>query len=189
VAAATCSADRALAPAISRRHNARVTSKRALYSCTAGHEFVVQFETGVALQDGIKCGAAGCRARAKYGRVQYEPLGGWDDAPESATPYFFVKGRPYEIRGENRVMPQGRHFGVSDAAHAAKHRERQRRFANEHHAFRRGHSKKKADQPVYLGTMSGEMVRSIGIQEGDPSAVLKNPVDFLRKTGRLVGKP
>lgn len=165
-----------------------MTSKRAFFGCVAGHEFVVQLDTGATIVDGGRCREPGCRARATYSRVVYEPAGGWNDgADDSAAPYAFVKGRDYQFDKQFEVMPQGRHYGVPDHVHEAAHRRRDAMFATESRRFRRGHSAKKASAPQYLGSIPAEVVHQIGMQERDPAAVTKDPIGFLKRTGRYVG--
>lgn len=48
-------------------------------------------------------------------------------------------------------------------------------------------SKMKHTGMEWLGTMPGEMVDTIGMHEGDPEAVAKDPVTFLKKTGLYEG--
>jgi len=164
-----------------------VTTKRALYGCTANHEFVVQLDASDQVLDGIRCKRDGCKASANYSRVLYEPPGGWNDEPEAPAPYVFVRGREYNLNDQFKVDPQGRHYGISDAAHNAAHRRRDETFAKESRAFRRSRSKKSENQPEFLGSMPAELVHQISMQEKDPSAVMKDPVGFLKKTGRYVG--
>lgn len=153
--------------------------KRVHYRCAAYHEFAVDMESD-ARPDDVQCG---CGVAATWTRIQTVV----EDPVHDDAPYAFVKGRPYEFDKSRQVMPQGRHFGVSDEAHNAKYRHYFTEHANAAHAFRRGHSKLKAETPEYLGGMSGEMFRSVGLQERDSEAVAKDPVTWLKKTGNYVG--
>lgn len=164
-----------------------MTTKRALYGCAANHEFVVQLDASDQILDGIRCRHDKCRAKANYSRVLYEPPNGWNDEPEADAPYVFVKGRDYALNDKFKVMPQGRHYGVSDAAHEAAHRRRGEEFAKQARAFKRSRSRRSENQPEFLGSMPAELMHQISMQEGDPSAVTKDPVGFLKKTGRYVG--
>lgn len=153
--------------------------RRVHYRCNrGGHESFVDMPSDAPPRD-RRCS---CGARATWFRIEPAPL---DDEPANEAPYAFVKGRPYEFDRQFEVQPQGRHYGVSDEAHNEAHRRRDQQFADEHHRFRRGHSKRKTENVQFLGSMPAEMVHQIGMQERDPAAVTKDPVAFLRKTGRL----
>lgn len=158
--------------------------KRASYRCSAGHEWLVEHDASDTLVD-LKCQ---CGADGKYVSIAYEPKTGWSDPVPCDAPYAFVKGRAYEFKKQYEVMPQGYHYGVPDHVHNEKYRRRFEGMARESRRFRGGHSKLKTETPQYLGGMSAEMVHSIGLQERDPEAVSKDPIEFLKKTGNYVGE-
>ena len=161
-----------------------MATNRVFYRCPAFHETVAERSSDTQGDD-IACE---CGLQAKWFRILVEPSGGWPSEESNAAPYAFVKGRAYEFQKEHAVMPQGRHFGVSDEQHNSKYERQFTEMKNEAKKFRGGHSKQKTEAPQYLGSMSGEMVRSIGLQEGNPEAVNADPVTFLKKTGRYVGE-
>jgi hypothetical protein len=107
--------------------------------------------------------------------------------PTQKAPYAFVKGRPYQFDPRHAVHSQHASRGVSEAAYKRGTRETQRREIARQHEIDRAPMKGKHDVPRFLGSMSMEMATSIGLQEGDPNVLLKDPEHFLKATGRHTG--
>ena len=100
------------------------------------------------------------------------------------VPHSFVANREYVFDPGDCVQSFGKAYGRTDAqqhAHYQKYRDdiRQRK--------RRLTPKQKTNSLEWIGMMPGEMVDSIGLHEGDPEAVLKDPKTFLKKTGLYEG--
>lgn len=98
-----------------------------------------------------------------------------DSAPES-----FVANREYVFDKANCVQGFGKDYGRSDAE---QHRHYQEYFGDIKRRKKKLSSKQKNSSLEWIGGMPGEMVDSIGLHEGDPEAVLKDPETFLKKTG------
>lgn len=90
----------------------------------------------------------------------------------------FVRHRPYEFRSDKTVVNFGKKYGRSLQQQEKLYQGYVQDMKN---MVRSRGTSKKADIQ-WLGTMPGEMVDSIGLHEGDPEAVAKNPVDFLKRT-------
>jgi putative FmdB family regulatory protein len=105
------------------------------------------------------------------------------------TPNVFMRGAPYEFRRDKVVGNNGALVGRSaEKQHriyqqmhdqAKKANDRRKRGLGKHGASVEGLE--------VLGVMPGEMVDSIGQQEGDKEIVSKDPEYFLRKTGLHLG--
>tara|TARA_R110002126_G_scaffold291760_1_gene457031 strand:- start:22577 stop:22948 length:372 start_codon:yes stop_codon:yes gene_type:complete len=102
-----------------------------------------------------------------------------DRAPES-----FVANREYTFDKGNCVQGFGKDYGRSDAE---QHRHYEQYFGDIKKRKRKLSSKQKDSGMEWIGGMPGEMVDSIGLHEGDPEAVLKDPKTFLKKTGLYDG--
>jgi putative FmdB family regulatory protein len=106
------------------------------------------------------------------------------------VPEAFMRFRPYEFRRDRVVGNNGKAFGRTvDQQHEGY----RRKFDGIHKNIRgmnRSLSKNRHDTGgfQYLGGMPGEMVDSIGQQEGDKEAVSKDPGTFLKKCGLYVGE-
>lgn len=117
-----------------------------------------------AMPDSIDCACGGCAARI------------------ISMPQAFVKDREYTFDPSARVINYGRYAGRSVEQ---QHRMYQRQIQEMHNLKRQAKGSKKGIE--WLGTMPGEMASTIGLQEGDPEAVAKDPVKFLKKTGLYAG--
>lgn len=98
----------------------------------------------------------------------------------------FVKFAEYKFDKAKNVMSNGRTFGVSDQEHHEKYRRRFAAMRKMADSVKRSPSKRKTGVQ-WLGGMPGEMADSIGCHEGDPEAVSKDPVTYLKKTGLYAG--
>ena len=99
----------------------------------------------------------------------------------SANRNGFVANREYDLRPENRVVNFGKDFGRSVQQ---QHRAYQEGMKDKRQLNRKLRESGKLGQGMeWIGSMPGEMVDGIGLQEGDPEAVAKDPETFLRKTG------
>lgn len=97
-----------------------------------------------------------------------------------------VRFAPYRFDKSKNVMSNGRGFGLSDQEHHNRYRRKFDGMKKAAAAARRSGSKSKTGVE-WLGSMPGEMADSIGCHEGDPEAVTKDPVTFLKKTGLYTG--
>ena len=104
----------------------------------------------------------------------------------TAVPECFVRFREYQFDKAKNVGSSGRIYGRSDAEQHEHYKQAFDRQRSQAKAERRGFSKAKG-QCEWIGGMPGEMVDSIGEHEGDPEAVIKDPVTFLKKTGLYAG--
>ena len=102
-----------------------------------------------------------------------------DRAPDS-----FVANREYVFDKAKCVQGFGKDFGRTDAE---QHRHYEEYFGDIKQRKRKLSSKQKNNSLEWIGGMPGEMVDSIGMHEGDPEAVLKDPETFLKKTGLHAG--
>ena len=102
-----------------------------------------------------------------------------DKAPES-----FVANRDYVFDPGKCVQGFGKDFGRTDAQ---QHKHYQDYFGDIKKRKSKLSAKQKNNSLEWIGGMPGEMVDSIGLHEGDPEAVLKDPETFLKKTGLHAG--
>lgn len=107
--------------------------------------------------------------------------------PTNPVPHAFVKGKPYEFDPRFAVASQHASRGVSAEAYKRETRAQQRREINRQKEIDKMPCKGKDAVPKFLGSMSMEMAASIGLQEGDPNVLLKDPEHFLKATGRHTG--
>jgi len=99
-----------------------------------------------------------------------------DTVPES-----YVANREYTFDKGNCVQGFGKDYGRTDQ----QQHEHYKKYFGDIKRRKRGLSASQKKQGLeWVGGMPGEMVDSIGLHEGDPEAVLKDPVTFLKKTGR-----
>lgn len=96
------------------------------------------------------------------------------------VPYSYVANREFVFKKEHCVRGFGNDYGNDDAE---QHKHYQGYFGEIKKRKRKLSSKQKLNSLEWLGGMPGEMVDSIGLHEGDPEAVLKDPETFLKKTG------
>jgi len=99
-------------------------------------------------------------------------------------PYAFVANREYVFDKAKCVQGFGKDFGRTDAE---QHKHYQDYRADMQMRKSKLSPKQKVQGMEWLGMMPGEMVDSIGLHEGDPEAVLKDPTTFLKKTGLYEG--
>lgn len=102
-----------------------------------------------------------------------------DCVPES-----YVANREYTFDKGNCVQGFGKDYGRTDQQ---QHRHYESYFADIRSRKRKLTAGQKKQGLEWVGGMPGEMVDSIGMHEGDPEAVLKDPVTFLKKTGLYDG--
>lgn len=140
----------------------------------------------------LKCGA---RQEIRCSMSERMPsvachCGGTAEQIIIAVPESFVRFRPYEFRRDKVVGNNGRLVGRSaEAQHEAYRRHYEGIRKNIKRLNRSGRRNAfSTDGWQYLGGMPGEMADSIGQQEGDKQAVVKDPVTFLKKTGMYVGE-
>jgi putative FmdB family regulatory protein len=108
----------------------------------------------------------------------------------AAVPYSFVRGAEYEfdpakVVGNNGVLAgrslEQQHAGYRKIFDALKTSKQRRKRSL-------GKGGDSVDGGIrILGYMPGEMVDSIGQQEGDKEAVAKDPEHFMRATGMWLG--
>jgi len=136
-----------------------------------------------------ECGQCGCREEKVFSMADMpnsitcscsgEAVRVIDSAPNS-----FVANREYTFDKGNCVQGFGNKYGRTDAQ---QHKHYQEYFGD----IKKRKSKLTPSQRnqgmEWVGGMPGEMVDSIGLHEGDPEAVAKDPVTFLKKTGLYDG--
>lgn len=108
------------------------------------------------------------------------------DAPRviDTLPESFVANREYVFDKRKNVRNFGYKYGRTDQQ---QHEHYRQYFDEIKKRKRETRSSKKGLEMEWVGGMPGEMVDSIGQHEGDPEAVLKDPVKFLKKTGLYDG--
>lgn len=106
------------------------------------------------------------------------------------VPEAFMRFRPYEFNAKTRVGNNGKKFGRSAEQQHDGYRKHYDGLHKNIRRLNRMPSKRRLDCGgfQYLGGMPGEMADSIGQQEGDKEAVVKDPETWLRKTGLYVGE-
>jgi len=102
-----------------------------------------------------------------------------------SLPDLFVANREYVFDKRNCVVNFGKDYGRG-VRRQHKHYQDYIEGMKKHKRAIAG-SKLKKTGMEWLGTMPGEMVDSIGLHEGDPEAVAKDPVKFLKKTNLYQG--
>jgi hypothetical protein len=127
--------------------------------------------------------ACACGGAASWTRIIAGEL------PEPSRPVCegFVKGGDYQFDPQFAVQSQHASRGAKSGAYKRATREKQQREINRQKEIDRTPCKGKHDVPKFLGSMSMEMATSIGLQEGDPNTLLKDPEHFLKATGRHTG--
>lgn len=102
----------------------------------------------------------------------------------TSAPQSFVANREYVFDKAKCVQGFGKDYGRTDAE---QHRHYQEYFGDIRKRKSKLSSKQKDQGLEWIGGMPGEMVDSIGLHEGDPEAVIKDPTTFLKKTGLYAG--
>lgn len=108
---------------------------------------------------------------------------------ETAEPHIsggqgaFVRFRPFEFRADKTVVNFGKNYGRSLQKQEALYQG----YIQDMKNLVRSQGASKKPDIQWLGTMPGEMMDSIGLHEGDPEAVAKAPVDYLKRTGLYEG--
>ena len=102
----------------------------------------------------------------------------------TSAPQSFVANREYVFDKAKCVQGFGKDYGRTDAE---QHRHYQEYFGDIKKRKAKLSSKQKGQGLEWIGGMPGEMVDSIGLHEGDPEAVVKDPTTFLKKTGLYAG--
>ncbi len=101
-----------------------------------------------------------------------------------SVPEGFVTDREYIFDKGNCVQGFGKDYGRTDQQ---QHKHYQEYFGDIKRRKRKLSASQRKNGLEWVGGMPGEMVDSIGLHEGDPEAVLKDPVKFLKKTGLYDG--
>lgn len=105
-----------------------------------------------------------------------------------SVPESFTKFREYRFDKAKNVRSYGASFGRSDSQQHEHYRnvmDLQRKLVGQE---RRSLKREKEGGIEFLGAMPGEMVDSIGQTEGDPEAVARDPVGFMKRTGTYMGR-
>ena len=97
----------------------------------------------------------------------------------------YVKDSEYVFDPAARVVNFGKDYGRSVEQQHQHYKDYIKDIKDRKEALRS--SGKKHRGLEWIGTMPGEMADTIGMQEGDPEAVSKDPVTFLKKTGLYEG--
>lgn len=143
----------------------------------------------------FECGACGDRAEhifAMSSRPDAVPCrlcGAMARNVITGTPNVFMRFTEVEFRRDKVVGNNGALVGRSAEAQHRGYQKAIGEFKKANDRRRRGVSKHGAsvDGVRVLGVMPGEMVDSIGQQEGDKEAVTKDSEFYLRKTGLWMG--
>lgn len=93
----------------------------------------------------------------------------------------FVSNRDYEFGKENCVVNFGAEYGRSVQQQHAGYQKYFGELKQRKRQLKRQGGLNKGLE--WIGGMPGEMFDTIGLQEGDPEAVSKDPETFLKKTG------
>lgn len=138
----------------------------------------------------FECGACGNRAEHIFTMSSRPesvacPCGGVAANVITGTPNVFMRFSEYQFRRECVVGNNGKLVGRSAEQQHAGYEKQIGEYRTMHNRRKRGFGKGGAATNGFevVGVMPGEMVDSIGQQEGDKEAVLKDPETFLRKTG------
>lgn len=101
------------------------------------------------------------------------------------VPYAFMRFRPYEFNPAKVVGNNGAAFGRTADQQHARYKHYFESVKKQCKQRNRSLSKNRFDEQGvrWMGGMPGEMVDSIGQQEGDPEVVSKDPEHFLKATG------
>jgi putative FmdB family regulatory protein len=114
------------------------------------------------------------------------------EAPQAilTVPEAFMRHRDYAFDRTKIVGNNGARFGRNVEQQHAGYRKHMDAMHKRIRGLNRSMSKNRHDLGGirYVGSMPGEMVDSIGYQEGDKEAVVKDPETFLKKTGLYVGE-
>ena len=102
----------------------------------------------------------------------------------SANRNSFVRNRPYEFNKPNKTVVN---FGEKYGRSIDQQIDLYRGYISDMQSMVRSRGASKKPDIEWLGTMPGEMVDTIGLHEGDPEAVAKDPVNFLKRTGLYQG--
>lgn len=137
-----------------------------------------------------KCGECGCR-REIVSSMATRPetvtceCGKEAERAFDAMPHVAMVNSEYEFRPENRVVNFGKKYGRT----AQQQHEHYREYFSDIKKRKRAlqSSAKKHQGLEWIGGMPGEMADTIGMQEGDPEAVAKDPETYLKKTGMWDG--
>lgn len=154
--------------------------QHVLYRCNKCFiEWAERRPDGDALEDNPACACSGV---GKWFHVRF----GVPDEPDvvNKTPDVFVKGKSYTFDKRFQVHSQHASRGMKAGAYKRNTRDVQRREILRQREIDKAPCGNKADTPRFLGSMSMEMATSIGLQEGDPNVVLRDPKHFLKATGR-----
>ena len=137
------------------------------FHCAACGEMIEQVFPMSGMPDSVACvcGSAAARQISANGNV-------------------VVKNTEYQFRKDRIVRSFGHGYGRSVRQ---QHDGYVRYFEDLKKRKREVKAQKKTNAMEWIGGMPGEMVDSIGLHEGDPEAVLKDPVTFLKKTGTYAG--
>jgi putative FmdB family regulatory protein len=103
------------------------------------------------------------------------------------TPNIFVKGADYEFKREHIVGNNGAVVGRTAEQQHAMYQRQIGEWKKAKDARKRSGKASKGGVEV-IGVMPGEMVDSIGYQEGDKEAVVKDPIPFMKATGTYFGE-
>lgn len=101
------------------------------------------------------------------------------------VPELYVANREYTFDQGNCVWNFGKEYGRSRQQQHDGYRRYFDEIRQRKRALRR--SNKVSQGLEWVGGMPGEMADSIGLHEGDPEAVAKDPQAFLKKTGMWDG--
>lgn len=136
-----------------------------------------------------ECGTCGLREEKVFSMADMQseidcPCGQKAVRVIDSVPDSFVANREYVFDKGNCVQGFGKDFGRTDAQ---QHKHYQEYFAAIKKRKRSLTRNQKKQGLEWVGGMPGEMVDSIGLHEGDPEAVVKDPKTFLKKTGLWEG--
>lgn len=102
-----------------------------------------------------------------------------------SVPELFVANREYVFDKRHCVQNFGAAYGRTGEQQHAHYKRYFKQIRDRKQSLRM--SSKKHQGLEWVGGMPGEMADSIGMHEGDPEAVSKDPEAFLKKTGLWEG--